>query len=568
MINSNNILYQDSIPFFTTILDLRAFNNYDQGSIVEVGGRNSIGDGYGSKFIYDSTNTQADDGEYVIRPDNIAANGSGRWLINGWGYLDDKMNANNKFLSGMTIQSSTITGSVIDNTTIKGGVSVDPTTDWTTNTVVGALDISNKFETQDNANTSYNNLQSSLTTEYKAYTDNSVNNMGALKANLAGGNTLTGNQVINGGLSVTNSGGTIYGNTTGSSKWYISRNDGQKCTIINSYNGSWKYLSIEDDGTIQCNNGTLALQSAVDTKANLSGGNNLTGDQSISGGSLKVLGSDNSYTGILKDAEATEKGAIVRYNDGTTNHDWVLGTDSITAPNGEAISTSGNYATQDWTRTNYVMNGDVGDPRGLGVQAAVIDANSLSPSFLDSGGNWHVCQPIGNYARTDAINAFSNDQNFAGYLNVSNGKALVTNSLDNTIRAFRYVDNNGAATTDLDRASDGANLSWFRLYQDGMLRSSKGDVVFRNDVDWGPINGGTYTRLGNVLTQAFLANSNGSRQINYPIAYSQVPTVTITIHRDGQPNFNNNQIVNITNTGFWYAGTDTGDLSVMVMGEY
>ena len=338
--NSNNILYQDSIPFFTTILDLRAYANYEQGDVVEVGGRTSIGDGFGSKFIYDGTSTQADDNEYVIRPDNIAQNGSGRWLINGWGFLNDKMDSDTKNLTGMTITNSTLDSSKITNSTLDN-VTVPPTTDWTANTVPGALDIDNRYETKGSVANDINTAVSSALTESKNYTDTGL----ALKANLADGNTFTGNQVINGGLSVTNTSGTVYGNTAGSSKWYISRKDSQNCTTINSYNGSWHYLSIMDDGTIQCNNGTLALQSAVDEKANLSGGNTLSGSQTITNGSLVVQSTDNSSSSLIKDTEATLKGAVIRYNDGTTNHDWTLNDDSIIAPNGSVITTGSNYVT-------------------------------------------------------------------------------------------------------------------------------------------------------------------------------------------------------------------------------
>ena len=632
--NSNNILYQDSIPFFTTIMDLRAFQDYDQGSIVEVGGRVSIGDGYGSKFIYDSTSTQADDNEYVVRPDNIAANGSGRWLINGWAFLDDKMNANNKYLTGMTISSSQITNSTIDNTTIKGSVSVDPTTDWSKNTVVGALDIDNRYETKDHANTSLSDLSQNLTTTLENYTDTSVNNMGALKANLAGGNTLTGNQIINGGLTVANSGGTIYGNTTGSSKWYISRNDGQKCTIINSYNGSWKYLSIEDDGTIQCNNGTLALQSAVDAKANLSGGNALVGDQSISSGSLEVLASDSSYTGILKQAEATEKGAIVRYNDGTTNHDWVLGTDSITSPNGEIISTSGNYAVKNednnFTATQTIdsasLNIDNGsliftnpsgdnvtiytDIEGAGVSKNDLvfrtntGTNSLYTSISNTGDI--ISSTYGNVAFENRPNNFTQNMTIKS---PGNGANPLVMSSDTGRQAFEFGftddDTTPGSFIDFHAQPVGGSYQDFDVRMmvynsssgvpaqgtldiEGAGFTWNGSTVARvhSDFDYGPINGGYYTRVGNIITQYFTATGTGDSTINFPITFSAIPIVQLTINRQHDavsryPSIDNtgdNNIPNVTTSGFTfqpvYTGSQTGTsgtpftLQVTVTGQF
>lgn len=76
------------------------------------------------------------------------------------------------------------------------------------------------------------------------------------------------------------------------------------------------------------------------------------------------------------------------------------------------------------------------------------------------------------------VQSFAADTNFSGYLNVSDGKALVTNSPDNSVRVFRYADNSGTATTDINRASDGANLSWLRLYQDGNCRTNLGEMAF------------------------------------------------------------------------------------------
>lgn len=591
--NSNNILYQDSIPFFTTIMDLRAFQDYDQGSIVEVGGRVSIGDGYGSKFIYDSTSTEADDNEYVVRPDNIAANGSGRWLINGWAFLDDKMNANNKYLTGMTITSSEITNSTIDNTTIKGSVSVDPTTDWSKNTVVGALDIDNRYETKDHANTSLSDLSQNLTTTLENYTDTSVNNMGALKANLAGGNTLTGNQVINGNLNVVSSSGQIQGSSSGSTtKWYLQRKDSQNCALLNSYDGNnWHHLAINDDDTVSCNGGTLALQSAVDTKANLSGGNALVGDQSISSGSLKVLGSDNSYTGILKDAEATEKGAIVRYNDGTTNHDWVLGTDSITAPNGETISTSGNYAVKNEDnhfQTDQTFQGNVSitsggsiiltNPSGDTAQIYTDARNSNglptndiwfrtgdSPSPVYTGINNKgelISSTFGNAAFENRENTFVGNQtvNEGGIVLATGGYSFQALGGDGSLFEL-FKRPNSTDTAGKLSLFDGSNWHETGFWPTGDITTTKGNVAFvHNDFDYGPIDSGYYTRVGNIITQAFNIRIGGLPYVNFKIAFASGVTPVVFVTPGPNDGGANGQVfmmrTNVSNTGFQLSGLE------------
>lgn len=561
--NSNNILYQDSVPMFTTILDLRAYANYEQGDIVEVGGRTSIGDGYGSRFIYDSTSTVADDGEYTIRPDNIAANGSGRWLINGWAYLDDKMNANNKNLTGMTITRSTLDGSKITNSTLNN-VTVPSTTNWTSNTVVGALDIDTRYETKGSVANDINTAVSSSLAESKAYTDNGL----ALKANLADGNTFTGNQVINGGLSVTNSSGTVYGNTAGSSKWYISRNDSQKCTMINSYNGSWHYLAIEDDGTITCNNGTLALQSAVDAKANLAGGNALTGEQAISSGSLKVIGSDNSYASIIKDAESTEKGAIVRYNDGSTNHDWVLGSSTITAPDGSTISTSGNYAVKDQDNhfsvdqtmksivisggSNITFNNSSGSNAILYADATGNDGGLNLRTGLSGSYHTTIFEPNGLIASNTFGNVVmenrSNTLQGTQKINVDScvlGFGYQNAPVSGCVWGWNWINGDGKTHWRNYHGGGPGGFMWWNgatngsdqvmvmnLNPDGALSTAKGTVAFTSQLPTsGTIANGTYTKIGNVLRQTFRVvtpASDGTATISFPITYSQIPNVILT----------------------------------------
>ena len=569
--NSNNILYQDSIPFFTTILDLKSYNNYEQGDVVEVGGRKSIGDGYGSKFIYDSTSTAFVDDENVVLPSNLPLNSSGRWLINGWAFLNDKMEADNKILTGMTISSSTLTGSTITNSTLSN-VTVPPTTDWTANTVVGALDINNK-----------------------------INNGLILKANLDGGNTLTGDQSITGNLSVVGSNttnGTFQvlgkGNAPTNSKVLLSRSN--TYSIVQSYDGSkWHYLSINDDGTVDTEKGNLAFQSDVDAKANLAGGNTLTGDQKVSSGNLIVSQTDSSATTITKSLDATTAGGILRYTDSSsTNHDWVFGKTSITTPSGDTISGAGNYAVKDadnnFTASQTINSGSLNIKNGSvyftnpsGEQAQIytdISGSGLSDyDLVFKTGTTPVYTSIGSdgrifsSAKGDVL--FTNVQNSLNQsMFINGGTGTPTNGASSQII---YQIPGGHYSRRDDVYFDGTNLWSRQMLYDNTTSTMVGYIQVDN-------SGYAYTNMAQLAftTQLPFYGQNTSLRIqsfttgtvsnetviSFPIAFTSIPQVYIQAIRDTD-NVGITPMVNeITTTNFKYHGNDAQPLQVLAIGTY
>ncbi|WP_025827549.1 gp53-like domain-containing protein [Acetobacter okinawensis] len=112
---------------------------------------------------------------------------------------------------------------------------------------------------------------------------------------LNGSNTFTGAQNITGALNVT---GTITA-LVASSTQKITLRRGSTYGGVNSYDGSnWHYLYVNDDDTVDTAKGTLAFDK---DKANLAGGNTLTGNQIITG-SVRVMESSLQAVKTVADA--------------------------------------------------------------------------------------------------------------------------------------------------------------------------------------------------------------------------------------------------------------------------
>lgn len=73
-----------------------------------------------------------------------------------------------------------------------------------------------------------------------------------------------------------------------------------------------------------------------------------------------------------------------------------------------------------------------------------------------------------------------------------------------------------------------------RFYGDGRITTPKGEVSFGNDATGGTINGGWYTKVGNILTQYFDAGYPGDGTwIDFPMHYAQPPIVLAQVIGDG-----------------------------------
>lgn len=107
-----------------------------------------------------------------------------------------------------------------------------------------------------------------------------------------------------------------------------------------------------------------------------------------------------------------------------------------------------------------------------------------------------------------------------------------------------------------------------------------GDYAYASEIGYGTIAGGTYTKVGNVLTQAFTvdvpANGTNTHRISYPMAFSSPTTATFNLNDTGQSRSvslsNTNQPdatgfnISVSVHGNSTAG-DTGSLTLTVIAQ-
>ncbi|MCP1271994.1 hypothetical protein, partial [Acetobacter cerevisiae] len=259
--------------------------------------------------------------------------------------------------------------------------------------------------------------------------------------------------------------------------------------------------------------------------------------------------------------------------------------------------------------------------------SAGVQKSSGSPwfSYVDAAGTtqWTFFQPAGDYATNPALqaetqrattiesnlqsskanlaggNQFSGDQTVGGSviagmgIGWSGGTSFGQGRWTNGHLAFGAPANSGNTYTGYFQVTDllgspGDNYSGINMFGldysgqrhdwlfpwNGNIQTPKGFVAFQSDLPTsGTINGGYYTRVGNVLQQHFTVGSvvhveNGF-WVSFPIAYSQTPkAIQLTANTAGDMDV---AWYNASTTGFFImipynSITSNQPVSVLVTG--
>lgn len=168
------------------------------------------------------------------------------------------------------------------------------------------------------------------------------------------------------------------------------------------------------------------------------------------------------------------------------------------------------------------------------VKGAVAFASDLAPYATTSYVNTQLAtkQPTGDYALNSRVSAY-----FAG----SGGNATVSN-----LQGVNWAYNNTESYVQVSASGVVLALPTYD-YMVSQLTSyaqprgnyqPAGDYVDASTISYGTVSGGTYTKIGNVLTQAFTiyvpSNGTNSHRISYPMAFSGSSTATFNLTDTGQ----------------------------------
>lgn len=182
-------------------------------------------------------------------------------------------------------------------------------------------------------------------------------------------------------------------------------------------------------------------------------------------------------------------------------------------------------------------------------------------TFNDNGS---INTPLGMVANCGVANTFGPTQGFNNNL-VANDCAYFATRTSVNRKASYYVDTTGNMTIQLyDTSNNSATLSWFRLNSSGICNTSAGQLAFITDTPF-------YGQNRAQRIQAFVTSSTvapGS-VVSFPIAFTSVITVLIQPYSSNTTaSYNNNNVANVTTTGFKYEGYDTIQLGVLAIGYY
>lgn len=345
------------------------------------------------------------------------------------------------------------------------------------------------------------------------------------------------------------------------------------------------------------NNATTTLAQSVSATAtvlNVASGDGALFPSPASGQAFAVTLVD-AATGLTNEicyctSRSGDQLTVTRGQEGTNATSWLAGdtcANYITADVMESWlqeSDLNGYATEVWANSKYIQiatgNTDYSPLQG-GVNKT---SGEMWFSYADASGTikYAFAQPAGDYATNTALNnettrattVESNLQTSVGQkVNRSGDKmtggltiesyggvtASISPSSANTGDFINYPSFYSVASGRGGQAVFGLQEhvgTTFTLllslqFSDGSWRyvgwsqnkrindSQYGDVAYTSDLPTsGTITGGTYTKIGNVLTQAFTiyvpSNGTNSHRISYPMAFSGSSTATFNLTDTGQ----------------------------------
>lgn len=218
------------------------------------------------------------------------------------------------------------------------------------------------------------------------------------------------------------------------------------------------------------------------------------------------------------------------------------------------------YATMDWVSGSFQTSiNAVTTPTQTSGTDGNLKITTLAYSNVVNGvyaGGYSPSGEIKSYvlAGVDRANEFSQNQTFNATVTLADGRVLQTIGGAGGVIVNRYTDGNGLATTDLNNAATGANISWFRLFQDGMLRTNRGDVTFTSDFNFNKNTNGYIILPSGLIIQWGKVNPSGGTY-NFPITFPNAVFNIVSGNSDYQGQYADTAYAWSVSTSQFRAGT-------------
>ncbi|WP_406236927.1 hypothetical protein ACF3NX_06395 [Acetobacter orientalis] len=158
------------------------------------------------------------------------------------------------------------------------------------------------------------------------------------------------------------------------------------------------------------------------------------------------------------------------------------------------------------------------------------------------------------YAKLAGGNTFTGNQTFNGFVTLANAVPLQTVGGTGGVIVNWYADASGVASIDLNNSATSANISWFKLYQNGRVGTNIGDVTFNSDFNFNKNTNGYIILPTGLIIQWGIVNPSGGTY-NFPITFPNAVFNVVSGNCDYQGQYADTAYTWAVSTSQFRAGT-------------